>query len=199
MGKYIGPTCKIAARLGDLSTKRDISKKRHSFVEGGGNKKRSEYAIQLIAKQKIRFTYFVRESKFRSYFKEACRLKGPSGYNLLLLLESRLDNIVWRLGFASTRKEARQMVNHKHVMVNGKIVNISSYNTKLGDVISLVKKCSSQERVIEALSLSKAANYEYSWLSVDKEKLEGTYVAYPKREELPMDLSENLVIEFYSR
>ena len=167
---------------------------------GAGTRKPrlSDYGLQLREKQKLRRTYGVLEKQFRNYYKEASRLKGSTGENLLQILESRLDNLVYRIGFGSTRAEARQLVSHKSIMVNGKLVNIASYMVKPSDVISVREKARKQARVTESMSLAEQAGFA-DWIEVDHSKFEGTYKALPMRSELPADINESLVVELYSK
>ena len=167
---------------------------------GAGTRKPrlSDYGVQLREKQKLRRTYGVLEKQFRNYYKEASRLKGSTGENLLQLLESRLDNVVYRIGFGSTRAESRQLVSHKAIMVNGKLVNIPSYSLKPSDVISVREKCRKQVRIAESMSLAEQAGFA-DWIDVNHTKFEGTYKALPMRSELPADINESLVVELYSK
>lgn len=160
--------------------------------------KLSDYGIQLREKQKIRRIYSVLERQFRKYFAEALRRKGSTGENLLKILESRLDNVVFRMGFGSTRAEARQLVSHKAIFVNGKPVNIPSYMVKTGDVISIVEKSKNQVRIQESLSLSEQIGFP-AWVEVDAKKMEGLFKTTPERADLSNDINEQLVVEFYSK
>ena len=154
--------------------------------------------MQLREKQKVRRIYGVLEKQFRSYYKEAARRKGATGENLLQLLESRLDNVVYRIGFGSTRSESRQLVAHKAVLVNGQVVNIPSYQVKAGDVVSLREKAKKQLRVQSAMALA-AQRGEPEWIEVNAEKLEGVFKAAPDRQDLPSEINENLIVELYSK
>jgi small subunit ribosomal protein S4 len=158
----------------------------------------SDYGMQLREKQKLRRIYGVLEKQFHNYYKEASRLKGSTGENLLQLLEARLDNVVYRMGFGSTRAEARQLVSHKAILVNGSIVNIPSYQVKAEDVISVREKARKQARVSEAMSLAEQGGLP-DWISVDASKFEGVFKALPMRSELPPDINESLVVELYSK
>jgi small subunit ribosomal protein S4 len=160
--------------------------------------KLSDYGVQLREKQKIRRIYGVLERQFRKYFAEAERRKGSTGENLLQLLESRLDNVVYRMGFGSTRAEARQLVSHKAVTVNGKVVNIPSYKVKPGDVVAVNEKAKKQVRIQEAVTLAEQSGFP-TWVEVDSKKLQGTFKAVPDRSELSSDINEQLVVEFYSK
>lgn len=206
MARYTGPTCKLARREGtDLFLKSGVkpldAKCKVSVVPGEHGQRRgrlSDYAVQLREKQKVRRIYGVLEKKFRLYYKKAVSTKGSTGENLLFLLECRLDNVVYRSGFASTRAEARQLVSHKGVMVNGKKVNIASYHVKAGDLISLTSKASKQLRVKAALELSKQ-RAEVSWLVVDETKLTSSFSRQPDRSELSAEINEQLIVELYSK
>ena len=206
MARYIGPKCKLSRREGtDLylkSARRSLdSKCKMESAPGqhGAKKPRlSGYGLQLRETQKIRRIYGVLERQFRRYFAEADRRKGSTGELLLQLLESRLDNVVYRMGFASTRAEARQLVSHKALMVNGQIVNIPSFQVKAGDVVAVREKAKKQVRIQEAMGLATQIGLP-SWVSVDATKLEGTFKNVPDRAELYSDINEQLVVEFYSK
>ena len=200
MAKYTGPSNKLYRNFGvtDLSNRKLVSSLRQnaSGQHGAARKKLSEYAIHLNEKQKIRLTYLVNEKQFVRYYNEASRRKGVTGTILLQLLESRLDNIVFRTGFAVSRKQARQIVNHGHVLVNGKRVDIPSYLVKPGDVITF--KANSSEFVKSVLSLIDMA-IAPAWMTVDKDAYKITFDRIPEREELDPELKEQLVIEYYSK
>ncbi|MCS4534412.1 30S ribosomal protein S4 [Neisseria montereyensis] len=206
MARYIGPKCKLARREGtDLflkSARRSLeSKCKIDSIPGqhGARKPRlSGYGLQLREKQKIRRIYGVLERQFRRYFAEADRRKGSTGELLLQLLESRLDNVVYRMGFGSTRAEARQLVSHKAITVNGQVVNIPSFQVKVGDVVAIREKAKKQVRIQEALGLATQIGLP-SWVSVDVNKMEGTFKNVPDRSELTGDINEQLVVEFYSK
>ncbi|UGA36087.1 30S ribosomal protein S4 [Chromobacterium haemolyticum] len=207
MARYIGPKCKLARREGtDLflkSARRALdSKCKLDSPPGqhGARKSRlSDYGVQLREKQKIRRIYGVLERQFRNYFAEAVRRKGSTGENLLKLLEARLDNVVYRMGFGSTRAEARQqLVSHKAIVVNGQVVNIPSYQVKAGDVVSVREKAKKQARIVEGLALAEQGGFP-SWVLVDSKKMEGTFKSAPERSELSSDINEQLVVEFYSK
>ena len=206
MARYTGPKCKLARREGtDLflkSARRSLdSKCKMESAPGqhGAKKPRlSGYGLQLREKQKIRRIYGVLERQFRRYFAEADRKKGSTGELLLQLLESRLDNVVYRMGFGSTRAEARQLVAHKALMVNGQVVNIPSFRVKAGDVVTIREKAKKQVRIQEALALAAQIGLP-SWVAVDTSKLEGTFKNVPERAELYGDINEQLVVEFYSK
>ncbi len=169
-------------------------------MHGAGTRKprQSDYGLQLREKQKLRRIYGVLERQFRNYYKEASRLKGSTGENLLQLLESRLDNVVYRMGFGSTRAEARQLVNHKAILVNGQVVNIPSYMVKADDVVSVREKSRKQARIAEALALAEQIGYP-GWVEVNPNKFEGIFKAMPERTDLPPDINEQLVVELYSK
>jgi small subunit ribosomal protein S4 len=161
------------------------------------NKKISEYGLQLREKQKAKFIYGVLEKPFRNYYEKADRMKGLTGPNLMTMLESRLDNVVFRLGFARTRREARQIVDHKFVTVNGNVVNIPSYALKVGDVVSVREKSKTLEVITDALS--GAARSRYAWLEWDNATMSGKYLQTPEREEIPENIKEQLIVELYSK
>lgn len=200
MARYTGPTNKLFRNYGvkDLSNRKLTSSMRQnaSGQHGAVRKKLSEYAIHLNEKQKIRLTYLVSEKQFAKYYSEAARRKGVTGTILLQLLESRLDNVLFKAGFGITRKQTRQIVNHGHVLVNGKKVDIPSYLVKAGDVIT-VKSRSSEflKNVTEMIDMACAP----AWLTIDKEALKITFDRIPEREELDPDFKEQLVIEYYSK
>lgn len=206
MARYLGPKCKLARREGtDLylkSARRALSDKckmESAPGQHGAKKPRlSDYGLQLREKQKIRRIYGVLERQFRRYFAEAERRKGSTGELLLQLLESRLDNVVYRMGFASTRAEARQLVSHKAIVVNGQVVNIPSFQVKAGDVVVIREKAKKQVRIQEALNLAAQIGMP-AWVSVDATKMEGIFKNMPDRAELYSDINEQLVVEFYSK
>lgn len=206
MARYIGPKCKLSRREGtDLflkSARRSLDSKCKLDTppgqHGGRRTRLSDYGLQLREKQKIRRIYGILERQFRRYFAEADRRKGSTGENLLQLLESRLDNVVYRIGFGSTRAEARQLVTHKAVLVNGQAVNIPSFQVKAGDVVTVREKSKKQVRIQEALALAGQIGYP-AWVSVDAQKMEGIFKNMPDRSELTGDINEQLVVEFYSK
>jgi len=167
-------------------------------VHGERRTRLSDYGIQLREKQKVRRTYGVLEKQFRNYFKEAVRRSGSTGENLLQLLECRLDNVVYRMGYGSTRSESRQLVSHKSIMVNGSIVNIPSYQVNPGDMVSIREKAKKQTRIQDAVSVAEQVGFP-EWVEVDIKKLEGTFKAMPEREELPAEINESLIVELYSK
>ncbi len=206
MARYIGPKCKLSRREGtDLQLKSGVrsldAKCKPETAPGQHGARRgrlSDYGVQLREKQKVRRIYGVLEKQFRNYYKEAARLKGATGENLLQLLESRLDNVVYRMGFGSTRAEARQLVSHKGILVNGSVVNIPSYQVKPGDVVSVREKAKKQLRIQAAMSIAEQRG-EQVWIEVNSDKLEGTFKAKPERQDLPSEINENLIVELYSK
>ncbi|WP_040481945.1 30S ribosomal protein S4 [Luminiphilus syltensis] len=206
MARYIGPKCKLSRREGtDLQLKSGVraleAKCKAETAPGQHGARRgrlSDYGVQLREKQKVRRIYGVLEKQFRNYYKEAARLKGATGENLLQLLECRLDNVVYRMGFGSTRAEARQLVAHKGILINNAVVNIPSYQVKPGDVVSIREKAKKQLRVQAALSLAEQRG-EPVWIEVNNEKLEGTFKAKPERADLSSEINENLIVELYSK
>jgi small subunit ribosomal protein S4 len=206
MARYIGPSCRIARRLGtDLGLKsraRDIDTKcKMGILPGQHAQKRTKdvgYGQQLREKQKIRYIYGVLEKQFRRYYSEAVRRKGMTGETLLKLLECRLDNVVYRLGFASTRAEARQLVRHKSILVNGVLINIPSYQVAAGDIIEVREKSKQQGRIQYALKLVEALGFP-EWVEVDSNKLVGVFKRIPDRSDLPAEINEQLVVELYSK
>jgi small subunit ribosomal protein S4 len=206
MGRYLGPKLKLSRREGtDLFLKSGVrpieSKCKIDNAPGMHGLRRgrlSDYAVQLREKQKVRRSYGVLEKQFRNYYKKADRKQGATGENLLKLLECRLDNVVYRMGFGSTRAESRQLVSHKSVIVNGHWVNIASYQVKAGDVVAIAEKCRGQLRIQAALQLSSQRG-EIDWVDVSADKFEGTFKRLPDREELPSEINENLIVELYSK
>ncbi len=206
MARYIGPRCKLSRAVGtDLSLKsgiRPLDSKckadKRPGQHGALKPRMSDYAAQLKQKQILRRIYGVLERQFRNYYKKASRSKGATGLRLLQLLESRLDNIVYRGGFASTRAEARQLVSHRAILVNGKVVNIPSFQVGIGDVVSVREKSRQQGRILSALELSGQRPVP-EWLGIEADKFEIIYKRLPDRTELPGDFNENLVVELYSK
>ncbi|TNE76640.1 MAG: 30S ribosomal protein S4 [Gammaproteobacteria bacterium] len=206
MARYLGPTCKLSRREGtDLFLKSGIrpleSKCRAESAPGQHGQRRgrlSDYGVQLREKQKVRRLYGVLEKQFRNYYKEAARIKGATGENLLQLLERRLDNVVYRMGFGSTRAEARQLVAHNAILVNGKKVNIPSYRVTDGDVISIREKSKNQLRIQSAVQIATQRGL-VEWMEVDANKLEGVFKRAPERSDLPAEINENLIVELYSK
>ncbi len=207
MARYLGPKGKLSRREGtDLflkSSRRAIADKikleskpgQHGRTSG---QRTSDFGVQLREKQKVKRMYGVLERQFRRYFAEADRRQGNTGETLLQLLESRLDNVVYRLGFASTRAEARQLVSHKAIVVNGGVVNIPSYQVKVGDVVSVREKAKKQVRIAEALSLAEQSGFPM-WISVDAKKMEGSLKTLPDRSDFNQEVNESLIVELYSR
>jgi len=207
VARYLGPKAKLSRREGtDLflkSARRSIGDKakfdskpgQHGRTSGA---RTSDFGLQLREKQKVKRMYGVLEKQFRRYFEEADRRKGNTGSNLLFLLEARLDNVVYRMGFGSTRAEARQLVSHKAVLVNGKSVNIPSYMVKVGDVLSIREKSAKQNRVVEALQLAAQVGMP-AWVDVNAEKVTGVFKAVPDRDQFAADINESLIVELYSR
>lgn len=206
MARYLGPKLKLARREGtDLFLKSGVrpidSKCKAENIPGQHGQRRgrlSDYGVQLREKQKVRRTYGVLEKQFRGYYKEAARLKGATGENLLQLLECRLDNVVYRMGFGCTRAESRQLVAHKSITVNGVVVNIASYQVKEGDVVAIRQKAKEQLRIKSALELA-AQRSDIDWVSVDQTKLEGQFTRKPERADLPAEINESLIVELYSK
>jgi len=200
MARYTGPMWKLSRRLGiSLSgTGKELQKRPYAPGQHGPGqrKKLSEYGLQLQEKQKLRHMYGVNERQFRNTFEAAGKMPGKHGENFMILLESRLDNLVYRLGFARTRRQARQLVNHGHILVDGNRVDIPSYRVKPGQTISLREKSRNLQVVKEALELN---NFVPDYLTVDADKLEGAYTRLPERSELPAEINESLIVEFYSR
>ena len=200
MARYTGPNNKQARRVSFsiLENGKDIAKRPYGPGQHGKDRKRkpSNYSIQLTEKQKVRFMYGVSEKQFKKLVNDSAKMKGVHGENLLILLESRLDNIVYRIGFATTRRGARQLVNHGHITVNGKKVDIPSYRVKPGDVIA-IKENSSDHKGIEIALANKVKRPEF--INYDEKKRVATYVRYPERSELNADINESLIVEFYSR
>ena len=200
MARYTGPNNKKARRVSFsiLENGKDIAKRPYGPGQHGKDRKRkpSNYAIQLNEKQKARFMYGISEKQFKKLVNDSARMKGVHGENLLILLESRLDNIVYRIGFATTRRGARQLVNHGHITVNGKKVDIPSYRVKPGDVIA-IKENSSDHKGIEIALANKVKRPDF--INYDEAKRVGTYVRYPERSELNAEINESLIVEFYSR
>jgi small subunit ribosomal protein S4 len=206
MAKYIGPKCKLSRRVGaDLMLKgRGRSLETKCKLEtppgqhGARKQRPSDYALQLREKQKLKQMYGVLEKQFRNYYLKASRKKGSTGLLLLQMLETRLDNTVYRMGFAATRAEARQLVNHKHIAVNGKTVNMPSYTVTPGDTVEIREKSRSQTRIAQALSIAPQIGFP-DWMEVDEKGLKGKFKSVPEREQMLPDINENLVVELYSK
>ena len=210
MARYIGPTCKLARREGaDLGLKspaRALDSKCKLEQKPGQHGatmtrkgKLSDYATQLREKQKVKRIYGLLERQFRNYYKKAATKKGNTGENLLQMLETRLDNVVYRMGFAVTRPAARQLVSHRGITVNGKSVNLPSYAVKAGDAIALSEKAQKQLRVQESLAVAKQMDLSPGWIEVDANKFAGVFKAVPDRADLPSDINEALIVELYSK
>ncbi len=203
MARYIGPVCRLCRREGDklflkgekcFSSKCAIPPGQHGAKRG----RLSDYATQLREKQKLRRTYGVLEKQFRSYYKAADRRKGSTGENLLELLETRMDNVVYRMGFGASRTEARQLIRHNAISLNGSKANIPSMQIKAGDVISVSEKAKNQLRIKGALEMAETRGVS-DWLEVNSKKMEGTFKSVPERSDLPSDINEHLVVELYSK
>jgi len=206
MARYIGPKCKLSRRegvdLGLKSATRPLSSKcnidRPPGQHGARRSRASDFGLQLREKQKLRRIYGVLERQFLNYYKEAARRKGSTGENLLKLLECRLDNVVYRMGFSTTRAEARQLVSHRTVAVNGRVVNIPSYQVSPEDTVTIADKSREQVRIQNALQLSQGTG-TVAWVEVDTKKLSGAFKRVPDRIDLPADINESLVVELYSK
>jgi len=206
MARYLGPTCKLSRREGtDLLLKgrgKSLEGKckldQRPGQHGTARTRNSDYALQLRAKQRIRRIYGVLEKQFRNYYKAADLKKGATGSNLLNLLESRLDNVVYRMGYASTRAEARQLVSHKSIVVNDQITNIASFQVSVGDEIKIREKAKKQQRIVEALSVTEQYGFP-TWVEVDTKSMAGVFKSFPDRADLGADMNEQLVVELYSK
>ena len=203
MGRYIGPKSKIARKFGEaiFGTDKSLEKKNYPPGQHGLMRKRkkvSEYGTQLLEKQKAKAIYGIQEKQFRRTFEEAARVGGITGENLMRILESRLDNVVFRLGFARTRKEARQTVSHGHITVNGKRVDIPSYRVRPGDVVAVADKAK-EMLVIKSALVSNERMQVPAWLEVDIEKLQGNVLSLPNRDQIDLDINEQLIVELYSK
>ncbi|PPD44866.1 MAG: 30S ribosomal protein S4 [Methylobacter sp.] len=206
MARYLGPTCKLSRREGadlllksrgkSLESKCKLDQK--PGQHGTKRARNSDYAIQLRAKQRLRRIYGVLEKQFRNYYKIADMKKGATGENLLNLLESRLDNVVYRMGFACTRAEARQLVSHKSIQVNGGLINIPSYQVVPGDVLSIREKAKKQQRIVDALTVTEQYGFP-AWVDVNPKAMTGTFNSLPDRVDLGSDINEQLVVELYSK
>jgi small subunit ribosomal protein S4 len=205
MAKYTGPKAKICRRFGEniygpAKYDRILGKRKYPAGQHGRNMRRkvSDYGIHLNAKQQLRYTYCLLEKQFRNYFVKADKMAGVTGDNLLIMLERRLDNTVYRLGFATTRMQARQFVNHGHIMVNGKKVDIPSFLCKPGDIIEVRPKSRGMSMIKEAIEITEASS-AYSWLTVDKENMRGTFENLPPISDIPNTVDLRLIVEFYSK
>ena len=201
MARYTGPKTKIARKFGEAIFGDDKSFEKRNYPPGqrGNNRRRgkkSEYAIQLMEKQKAKYTYGILEKQFRNIFAKANRSKGVTGEVLLQLCESRLDNVVYRMGVSPSRSGARQLVSHRHITVNGELVNIPSYTLKAGDVVGVREKSKSLKAIDDALSANSSV---YEWITWNSEKMEGNFVAVPERMQIPENIKEQLIVELYSK
>lgn len=202
MARYIGPKTKIARRFKEPIFGPDKSYEKRTYPPGqhGQSRKRgklTEYAIQLFEKQKAKYTYGVLERQFYKTFEEAARRKGITGENLLKFLEARLDNTTFRMGISQKRSGARQLVSHCHITVNGKVVNIPSYQLKAGDVVAVREKSKTLEVIVDSLSHSNAK--KFNWINWDEKAMSGTFLAYPERDQIPENIKEQLIVELYSK
>ncbi|KXI23024.1 MULTISPECIES: 30S ribosomal protein S4 [Photobacterium] len=206
MARYLGPKLKLSRREGtdlflksgvraiDTKCKIDNAPGQHGARRG----RLSDYGVQLREKQKVRRTYGVLEKQFRNYYQEAARIKGNTGENLLQLLEGRLDNVVYRMGFGATRAESRQLVSHKAILVNGQVVNVPSFKVAANDVVSIREKAKNQARIKAALEVATQRELP-TWVEVDNSKMEGTFKRLPERSDLSADINEHLIVELYSK
>ena len=201
MARYTGPTSKIARRFNEPIFGPDKALNKKAYPPGqhgrGRRKKQSEYAVQLMEKQKVKYMYGMLEKQFENLFHKAAALPGITGDNLLALLEARLDNAVYRLGIASTRRAARQLVGHKHITVNGEVVNIPSYHLRPGDIVAVREKSKSLEAITTSLSVRNSR--QFSWLEWDGKELAGKFLNAPARELIPEKITEQLIVELYSK
>lgn len=202
MARYIGPKTKIARRFKEpiFGPDKVFEKRNYPPGQHGLSRRRAkltEYAIQLYEKQKAKYTYGVLERQFFKTFEEAARKKGITGENLLKFLEARLDNTVYRLGIAPTRAAARQLVSHRHIAVNGRVVNIASYSLKPGDVVSVREKSKTLEAILDAVHTGSAR--KFNWLNWDEKEMSGTFLGYPERDQIPENIKEQLIVELYSK
>ena len=201
MARYTGPKTKISRRFGEPITGNGkwLTKNSNPPGQHGANKKRkslSEYGVQLKEKQKAKYTYGLLEKQFRKTFEEAARRKGVTGENLLKLLEARLDNTLYRLGVAPTRRAARQLVSHKHVMVNGRVVNIPSFTLRAGDKVTVCEKSRNMETIKNSIAQSGS---KFPWLEWNGDSMEGTFLAMPEKDQIPENIKEQLIVELYSK
>jgi small subunit ribosomal protein S4 len=201
MARYTGPKSKIARKFGEaiFGDDKAFEKKNYPPGQHGNNRRRgkkSEYAIQLMEKQKAKYTYGILEKQFRNLFAKANRSKGVTGEVLLQLCEARLDNVVYRMGIANSRRGARQLVSHRHITVNGELVNIPSYSLNTGDVVGVREKSKSLQAIQDALSANSSV---YEWLTWNNDKMEGNFVSIPERIQIPENIKEQLIVELYSK
>jgi len=203
MARYTGPTDKIARRFSEAIFGPSKALKKKPYPPGqhgkGRRRKQSEYAVQLMEKQKAKYTYGLLEKQFRNLFEKAAHKEGITGTLLLQSLEARLDNVVYRLGLASTRRAARQIVSHKHIAVNGRTTNIASFTVRPGDVVSVVAKAKELAIIKNSIASQSSASVRQSWLQWDAEKMEGRVISLPEREEIPENIKEQLIVELYSK
>ncbi len=203
MARYTGPTTKKARAIGEPIFGFDKSFERKKYPPGqhGQSRRRqkSNYGLQLMEKQKAKYTYGLLERQFRNLFKKAARKQGVTGEILLQYLEARLDNTVFRLGMAPTRRAARQLVTHKNIMVNGALVNIPSYQLRPGDVVSVRAKSRGKEVIVRSIEQNAPATKKYSWLEMNPDTMTGVFLAYPQRHEIPENINEQLIVELYSK
>jgi len=201
MARYLGPKTKVARKFGEpiFGADKAFEKKKYPPGQHGQTKKRkkmSEYGVQLLEKQKAKYTYGLLERQFSNTFKKAVRMKGITGENLLALLEARLDNVVYRLGIAPSRRAARQLVSHRHIIVNGEVTNIPSFTVKPGDIIGVREKSKSLEFIVESLAARPSS---FSWLEWDRDTMQGKFLNTPEREAIPENIKEQLIVELYSK
>lgn len=201
MARYLGPKTKIARKFGEpiFGADKAFEKKKYPPGQHGQSKKRkkmSEYGVQLLEKQKAKYTYGLLERQFSNTFKKAVRMKGITGENLLGLLEARLDNVVYRLGIAPSRRAARQLVGHRHITVNGEVTNIPSFTVKPGDIIGVREKSKSLEFIVDSLAARPSS---FSWLEWDRVTMQGKFLNMPEREAIPENIKEQLIVELYSK
>ncbi|QCX01047.1 30S ribosomal protein S4 [Aggregatimonas sangjinii] len=201
MARYTGPTSKIARKFGEAIFGDDKAFEKKSYPPGQHGQtrrrgKQSEYSIQLMEKQKAKYTYGILEKQFRNVFANAKRKEGVTGEILLQLCECRLDNVVYRMGISNTRRGARQLVSHRHITVNGELVNIPSYSLKPGDVVGVREKSKSLQAIGDALAANSRV---YEWITWNSDKMEGTFVAVPERSQIPENIKEQLIVELYSK
>ena len=203
MARYRGPKAKIARKFNDpiFGPSKALQKKSYPPGQHGRSRRRkqSEYAIQLLAKQKAKYTYGVLERQFANLFDKASRSQGITGEVLLQLLEARLDNVVYRLGISPTRRGARQLVGHKHITVNGELVNIPSYSLKPGDIVGVREKSKSLQAIVDSVASRSSGKARYSWLEWNGTEMSGRYTMHPQRDEIPENLQEQLIVELYSK
>lgn len=203
MARYTGPKTKIARRFGEAMFGPSKALQRKSYGPGqhgrGRRRKQSEFAVQLGEKQKVKYTYGVLEKQFRNLFEKAAAKEGITGETLLKFLEARLDNVVYRLGISPTRRGARQIVLHKHITVNGQVVNIASYQVKPGDVVAVRERSKTLVAIVDSLAARGPMRHKFSWLEWDNTEMTGKFVSYPQRDQIPENFNEQLIVELYSK